>query len=211
VPDTSVVALRGQARYRRTSRYTLPTDNGEQVSVRVRSTGRRLSRYRWRGTFSSSIVIRRDGRVVDRCRMGARRWSASTPQARLTMSSDRGEYVLQGKSYRYSTPRNRMPVQGNRFGVAIEAGPWSIEIMAAPGRWLRPGRYTGALRYPFNGERPGISVTGDGRGCNEVTGEFTVRSSSFGPRGGLRAIDVSFVHRCEGGDKALRGRFTYRR
>jgi len=41
------------------------------VQGRLRAGGRR-----WRGTFHMRNVLRRDGRVIDRCRVGKMRWSA---------------------------------------------------------------------------------------------------------------------------------------
>jgi hypothetical protein len=209
--DSTVVDLGGRARFGGTGSYTVRQSGGIRIRVRVRSSGRRVSRHRWTGTFSSSAVARRGGRVIDRCRLRKRRWRASMPRVRLSMSSDNGEYILQGRSYTYATPGDNIGVDGNRRFISVQAGPWTLEIQAPSGRSLRRGRFRGARRYPFNDNRPGLTVSGDGRGCNEVTGEFTIRSSSFDRRGRLRAIDVSFVHNCEGGERALRGTFTYRR
>ena len=40
------------------------------------------------------------------------------------------------------------------------------------------------MRFPFeNGTTPGISLTGDGRGCNTVSGRFDVLEVAYGPDG----------------------------
>jgi hypothetical protein len=56
-------------RYRARANRGLRTTN----TVFVRGTRRRGV---WRGTFHARATVRRDGRVIDRCRLGRTRWSA---------------------------------------------------------------------------------------------------------------------------------------
>ena len=63
------------------------------------------------------------------------------------------------------------------------------------------GSYTGALRYPFNDGAPGLSVSGDGRGCNTLTGQFDVTEISQASTGELLVFDATFEQHCEGGDQ----------
>ncbi len=70
--------------------------------------------------------------------------------------------------------------------------------------------YEAAKRYPFEGENPGLSVSGSGRGCNRVTGKFEVFDFELdGTR--LKLFNASFVQHCEGGEAALRGCVRYSR
>ena len=39
--------------------------------------------------------------------------------------------------------------------------------------------YANATRYPFNGSGPGLAIYGEGRGCNTLTGSFTVTEATF--------------------------------
>jgi len=56
-----------------------------------------------------------------------------------------------------------------------------------------------ATRYPFQSPTaPGLSLYGDGRGCNTSTGSFTVKSATFGPDGWIQSFDATFVQHCEG-------------
>lgn len=54
-------------------------DQGRWYRVRVsgRMEAKRETRRRWTGTFSESAVIRRNGRVVSRCKTGSVSWRAS--------------------------------------------------------------------------------------------------------------------------------------
>jgi hypothetical protein len=74
---------------------------------------------------------------------------------------------------------------------------------------LQPGYYGDLQRYPFhNPVRGGLSVSGNGRGCNTLTGWFVVDAVSF-TGGILDAIDLRFEQHCEGGAPALRGKLHW--
>jgi hypothetical protein len=178
-----------------------------RVSVRLR--GSRVDDHRWKGTFTARAVIVLRGRRFDRCRLGTVRWWAAVPRVSLDMTSDNGDYIGAGGSYSYRSPQDGGRASGNRRLVEAAVGPWTLSFQAPTGRTLAPGRFTGATRYPFNEAAAGLDVSGDGRGCNDLTGEFTVHSSSFTRKGKLRSIDVSFEQHCEGGIPALRGRLSF--
>jgi hypothetical protein len=190
--------------------YTVRSRGGFRTRITVHSTAHRLSIYRWKGTFSVVAVIRRHGRVADRCRIHRLHWTASTPQARLDLSSDQGDYILQGKSYSYATPGQHLTVLGDRHRVSIGAGPWTLLVKAPAGRTLKPGHFPNALREPFSGRHAGVELSGDGRGCNEIKGEFTVERARFDKRG-VKFLTLSFVQHCEGADPAARGTLKYHR
>ena len=53
---------------------------GGYVRVRMRRTNlvaRRVARGRWEGTFGGRAVVRKNGRVIARCRTGTIEWRAS--------------------------------------------------------------------------------------------------------------------------------------
>jgi len=76
----------------------------------------------------------------------------------------------------------------------------------APGHHLAEGSYHGATRAAFRAPGvPGLDVFGNGRGCNELTGTFTVLEASYGPSNYLERFGATFEQRCEGALPALRG------
>jgi hypothetical protein len=191
--------------------YRLDLGRGFRARVLVRIRGRLVDSHRWRGTFSASAVVLRRGRRFDSCRTRRIRWRAGVPRLVFDMTSDSGDYIGQGGSYSYRSPQDRVGFRGNRRVVEVSAGGWNLSFAAPRGRRLRPGRFTGAVRYPFNEAKAGLNIDGDGRGCNTLTGEFTIHSSSFDRRGRVRAMDVSFVQHCEGAPPALHGRLSFSR
>jgi hypothetical protein len=85
---------------------------------------------------------------------------------------------------------------------------WFLEFAAPIGEPLVPGAYEGAARAAFRApSQPGIDISGDGRGCNTITGRFVVQEIVFGPAGYVERFHVTFEQHCEGGDPALFGEF----
>jgi hypothetical protein len=132
----------------------------------------------------------------------------------LYMNSEPGDYIGQGIEQLYtsddSTIRGSLPQGGGYFSASVIQGNydhwWYVDIAAPPGEPLVEGSYTGALRYPFNDGAPGLSVSGDGRGCNTLTGQFDVNEISYASTGELLVFDATFEQHCEGADPALYGR-----
>ena len=148
------------------------------------------------------------GLLVDR--------TAAASRTRVTLSSDRDDFIGAGGLYRY-TPRNaRITASGSRAEIHVHVAPrsggyWDIDFQSSARRFLRAGaRFPNATRYPFNGRGPGLSVTGNGRGCNRLTGSFTVTALRLRRDGSMRSFGARFVQHCEGLRPALRGTVVYR-
>ncbi|HYX87948.1 MAG TPA: PASTA domain-containing protein [Gaiellaceae bacterium] len=136
-------------------------------------------------------------------------------RTRVTMTSDQGDYIGQGRSWSYTIANDEIGAGGSRqfvgFGVDGAQGDWwSADFAPGRGDILAPGTYPNATRYPFNGTGPGLDVSGNGRGCNTLTGRFTVNSATWWPDGTLRTFSVTFEQHCEGATPALRGTWEYR-
>jgi hypothetical protein len=130
----------------------------------------------------------------------------------LSFSGEPGDYISQGKSYSYSTSHgDALAVSsstGSTVSISVNAYNgdwWSLDFDAPGTAVLAPGTYTGAHRYPFNGNGPGLDLSGEGRGCNELTGTFTIIKAVFGSQGYVQTFDATFEQHCEGGDPAARG------
>jgi hypothetical protein len=135
----------------------------------------------------------------------------------LTMTSDPGDYIGQGLTYGYSTAAGdsfnaSSSSDGSFLTIAVNAanGDWWFLDFAAPiGEALAPGTYLGATRASFRAPgEPGLDVGGNGRGCNMLTGSFTVNAVQFGPAGYVQTFDATFEQHCEGADPAMRGHVT---
>jgi hypothetical protein len=132
----------------------------------------------------------------------------------LSFSGDDGDYISGGGAYAYSTEaKDRLTVNAtgdhNHISVSVSgfnSDWWYLDLAAPSGEGLTAGTYDGATRYPFQGAgAPGLSLDGNGRGCNTLTGTFAVQNVVFGPAGYVQTLDATFEQHCEGGTAAARG------
>jgi hypothetical protein len=153
--------------------------------------------------------------------------AAAQITGQLTMQSDPGDYIGQGQQYQYTSESALFSAQaydrtgdgqGDYVTLAVrmpDYSHWWYLTFATNklGTNLVPGVYTDAQRAPFAGDgHPGLDVFGDGRGCNTLTGSFTVDEAVFATSGGtLRLVRfaASFEQHCEGFAPALRGTIDY--
>lgn len=129
----------------------------------------------------------------------------------LTMTSQAGDYIGQGATYDFTAANATITMSGGAGGVeqnvsAADGEFWTVDLFPAGGHVLVPGTYNNATRYPFNGSGNGLSVYGDGRGCNTLTGSFTVKQAVYSATdNSLLHFQASFVQHCEGATPALSG------
>lgn len=143
--------------------------------------------------------------------------AVSSGDTSLWFSSDNGDYIGQGATASYVPPTATVTARGDAGYASLSVDDsssgdwWTADFAAPPGETLVPGTYTGAVRAPFRGAgQPGLSVSGSGRGCNQLTGDFTVHGVGTAPDGSIASLDVSFTQHCEGHPEALSGRARFR-
>jgi hypothetical protein len=129
-------------------------------------------------------------------------------------ASGKPDYVAQGKSYYFTdeTATFRVtPSYQNNYATGVRF--WVIQgnydswwdlnlsqprtISTQENGRLIPGIYEGALRFPFNENSPGLDLSGDGRGCNKLSGRFVVHEAEYCSQSQLRKFSASFVQYCE--------------
>lgn len=126
--------------------------------------------------------------------------------------STKDDYIGGGESSQASgndsvrVDRSASGFVGLTLQNASNGDDWRAEFAAPDGASLAPGLYDPAMRYPFQLEAvAGLSIAGNGRGCNELTGKFAVEELKRSPADGLQVVSVTFEQRCESQAAALRG------
>jgi hypothetical protein len=83
---------------------------------------------------------------------------------------------------------------------------WSLNFAAPSGQKLVPTTYQNAQRYPFEPPGvPGLSVDGNGAGCNTLSGSFVIHQVTANKSGALSNFSADFIQHCEGAAPALFG------
>ena len=103
--------------------------------------------------------------------------------------------AAEGSFVAYRNPANVVSV---RFNTPTFDHFWTLDFVAPHFAPLAVGSYEGATRYPFQDEdQPGLSVGGDGRGCNTSTGRFEIKEIVYGAGDAITAFWAAFEQHCE--------------
>jgi hypothetical protein len=131
--------------------------------------------------------------------------ASPAPETFVTMVSEKGEYIGQGQSRFFHPGNASITVEGDRerLAVRVDGGNlgdyYRMDFAAPEGQQLEVGEYDRAQRTPFrSATRPGISISGSGRGCNEVTGRFRVNEITADESGAITRLWILYEHHCEG-------------
>ncbi|MDY6902320.1 MAG: DUF4347 domain-containing protein [Cyanobacteriota bacterium] len=143
----------------------------------------------------------------------------------LVMNSEQGNYVGQGKTYnftsesgKFSASRTYPSNNNSNNGVQVSfnepefgGSRWSLSFAAPFNTPLELGKtYTNAIRFPFQSlNQPGLSVSGEGRGNNKLTGEFSVSQIIYGLNDKVTSFDATFEQLGQSDTGVLTGRIKY--
>ncbi|GCD44772.1 hypothetical protein [Streptomyces paromomycinus] len=139
-----------------------------------------------------------------------------SPVTSYTYTSVAGDYIGQGKAGTYREPTAKITLTGDAGAVRVRVQGaedlWDIDIAAPKGEQLRPGVYRNAERAAFRtGRSPGLDVGGNGRGCNEVYGQFSIAQIATDASGAVTLLDASYTQKCESATaQPLKGTVKYR-
>ncbi|MBN4005233.1 DUF4347 domain-containing protein [Nostoc sp. LPT] len=142
----------------------------------------------------------------------------------LTLDSDRGNYIGQSDYYSYTLDTGKFrasrvypdnPSSNNAIQINYYDGvkSWYLSFAAPFNAPLTAGTtYTGAARFPFQtSNQPGLDVSGDGRGYNSLTGQFTVNQIIYGSGNEILSFDATFQEYGDGdpASETFKGRIQY--
>ncbi len=122
------------------------------------------------------------------------------------LQSDNGDYIGIGQTYNYTHADAviRLTASGGHVSISIEGDQWWFGDFQSPSTLtrLQPGNYT-------NLQRGELDWSGEGRGCNTLSGWFAIDSVTYAGDS-LTAIDLRFEQHCEDVQAALHGTIHWR-
>lgn len=128
----------------------------------------------------------------------------------VSFSGSGGEFITQDREWSFDTSNATISARifddGQRLEVLVSGSTWwNLEFAAPSGERLTAGvTYEDAARYMFQApDRPGLSLWGDGRGCNTSEGAFTVLAADFTADGEVEEFEATFTHKCGKGGPDL--------
>ncbi|MEU9591256.1 hypothetical protein AB0D84_16240 [Streptomyces sp. NPDC048193] len=170
-------------------------------------------------TDASGAVTVLDATYVQRC------GSATAPALKGTVkynafplsysySSDPDDWIARGASGTHSGATSIFGLRpwaggrGLQYNVEGKREDFSALMTPPTGAVFEAGRTYPIARTDSEGVA-GFSVSGNGRGCNTVTGTLTITRLARDEAGAVTAFAATFVQHCEGAEAALRGTIRY--
>ena len=124
----------------------------------------------------------------------------------VLLSSDPGDYIGLGIFQVYTPPASPFTVSSTGSRITVDVGGFTGTFESMLGtNPIKVGYYGGLQRFPFNNPlKGGLDFSGNGRGCNTLTGWFAVDKVVYTGTT-MTALDMRFEQHCEGGPTAIRG------
>ncbi len=121
------------------------------------------------------------------------------------LNSDQGDYIGLGQVLTY-TSSIAVTASGGVLAINVANFTWTGDFQVMNSiNTLRVGYYPDLIRYPFNNPtKGGLDWSGQGRGCNTLTGWFALDHVTY-TSNVLTSFDLRFEQHCEGGTAALHG------
>lgn len=134
--------------------------------------------------------------------------TAFSGQTVLHMQSEPGDYIGMGQGWFYDAQDvsfNAMINYSNGVSISLFKHEyprfisWDLQFSEASEQLLSPGLYVNAMRFPFNSGQGlhGLSVSGMGRACDTLAGEFNVLEIVYGENGTILKFAADFTQKCE--------------
>ena len=130
----------------------------------------------------------------------------------LSYVSEPGDYIGQGETARLDLAREQWqgsPTGSTGAGTAhlyLVLGEWTLDLAAPQGQVLGERTFPNATRYPFqSASEPGLNFSGAGRGCNTLTGSFTIADLVLENPSTIARLHATFTQVCEGTMPPLHG------
>jgi hypothetical protein len=90
------------------------------------------------------------------------------------------------------------------YYVGTRQGFWRFQFYAPLYR-VEVGHYEVQRRYPAATDETAMSISTSGRGCDRLTGSFTVHRIKYADDSTPEEVEIEFVQHCGGREPALRG------
>lgn len=133
--------------------------------------------------------------------------------SRVTLDSEPGDYIGGGSNFEYTKADSQLTlsVSGNLIEITVDGDQrWSgsFQLPESVSR-IETGLYEGMTRYPFHSNTVGgLSWSGEGRGCNELTGSVDISTAEY-TGNTLEVLELSFEQRCDNSSGILRGELVW--
>jgi hypothetical protein len=143
--------------------------------------------------------------------------TTASAQTFLNFNSQPGDYIGGGVSRTWTPADGTFTVRSTyRSGITVSfIAPgystwWYLDFGPPDAQTLTNKVYEGAQRFSFHSPtKPGMDVSGSGRGCNRISGRFLVSHLAVALDGTIERLAIDFEQHCEGSAPALFGSLRF--
>jgi hypothetical protein len=140
-------------------------------------------------------------------------WTALAQTTAAYVDSQVGDFIGNGQQQTFSEENASLTLLGASRQVTMHiynggVYSWSLTFSAPEGATLAVGAYHGATRPAF-ARFNGLEVSGNGRGCDSLTGWFQVLEIAFDSSGQIVRFAADFEQHCNNQTAALFGAVRY--
>jgi len=141
---------------------------------------------------------------------------AATPVTYLYLNSQPRDFIGQGQTLTFTPADGVFATSTSSNAVSASfhnsdySQSWTLDFATPTSTRFAKGQYIGAQRTLVGSPtRPGVDVFGDGRGCDQVGGQFLVSDFALAPDGTVARLAIDFEQHCESFPPALYGSIRY--
>lgn len=128
--------------------------------------------------------------------------SALALQGSATFLGDAGEFITGGRSLTFSAPEFHLRLEEDQGKITLTIGAdldsWTLSFSSPKGKPIQIGSYEGVQREEFQDDgHPGLAIPCATNGCNNVTGNFTIKSIHRDAAGRIYQLSGVFRQHCD--------------
>lgn len=130
--------------------------------------------------------------------------AASFPGNSAVLFSSPGDFITDGFPGGYTDLNSTLTLTGGPGDVVLHVSgndgrTYAMEFAAKPGSVLTTGVYKNVERAAFrSANRAGMDISGNGHGCNTITGWFEVKDIAVDANGLIERLQILYEQHCEG-------------
>jgi hypothetical protein len=179
-----------------------------------------------RGTvvFNAADAVASPSDIRAACHMTAQQFQNLAPYMSqlakaptgVFLTGQPGDYIVGNQTLTFLPSNASISVTGGIGGVHVSLNTpgfghfWYLDFVPPSTLPLTAGDWGSATRYPFESPtKPGLDVSGDGRGSNTLTGDFEILEEAFDSSGNITSFDALFEQHSEGAVPAAFGRVRF--
>lgn len=133
----------------------------------------------------------------------------------ISFSGPKGEWISDGKYHSYSSLKKQLIVEQNSLNEITflydDFGDedWGFEF-SVPEKF-EVKLYENAQRNGFQDSgKAGFSISGDGRGCSDISGKFEVKKVQYDSSNKIVELEIDFIQYCDEDQKPLNGSLRFK-